>query len=87
MEESSLSIEATSYAALTSLAMGDLDGARPFVNFVLGVMKPTGVFVTAEVKWSNRMNVPLRNHSKAVSFFIEFLLLVFIEFGEVKLLI
>ena len=50
VEESSLSVEATSYAVLTSLAMSDLDEARPFVNFVLRAMKPNGAFVTSQVK-------------------------------------
>ena len=50
VKESSLSVEATSYAVLTSLAMNDLDEARPFVNFVLSAMKPNGAFVTSQVK-------------------------------------
>lgn len=51
-KESSLSVEATSYAVLTSLAMNDLDDARPFVNFVLSAMKPNGAFVSSLVKIS-----------------------------------
>ena len=50
-EECSLSIEATSFAILTSLTMNDLSGARPLVNFVLGAMKPGGVFVTSQVNY------------------------------------
>ena len=53
MEASSLSIETTSYAILTSLAMGDLNTARPFVNFVLRAMKPNGEFVKSQVKCTN----------------------------------
>ena len=49
MEESSISIESTSYAILTSLAMNDLNSARPFVNFLLRAMKPGGVFVSSQV--------------------------------------
>ena len=49
VKESSLSVEATSYAVLTSLAMNGLDEARPFVNFVLSAMKPNGAFVSSMV--------------------------------------
>ena len=54
VKESSLSVEATSYAVLTSLAMNDLDDARPFVNFVLKAMKPNGAFVSSQVKFFNK---------------------------------
>ena len=44
-----LSVEASSYAILTSLAMNDFSAARPIVNFVLRAMKPNGAFVSTTV--------------------------------------
>lgn len=54
VEESSLAVQAASYAVLTSLAMNDLEKARPLVNFILRAMKPNGVFVTSQVKCCNK---------------------------------
>ena len=52
-DTSSLSIEATSYVALTRLFMGDLRGSRPIINWLVGQMTKDGIFVTSEVCLNN----------------------------------
>ena len=61
LKESSLSIESTSYAILTSLAMNDLDIVKPFVNFLLRAMKPGGVFVSSQVTCCKEFKLMILN--------------------------
>ena len=51
---SSLSVEATAYAALTHLEMGGLEGSRPIINWLISQMNNEGSFVYVEVEFHTK---------------------------------